>query len=115
MDAHKHLVVWQLAGELVEAVYEFTRALPADERYVTVPQLRRASWSVANNIAEGHAKLGKRERRRFFDIALGSLAEIHTMGTRLGRLYPVDQTVVDRMEKLRTKITAGLFKMLRNK
>jgi hypothetical protein len=56
MDGHAKLRVWQDARQLVVEVCACTRDLPADERYVTGPQLRRAVWSVSNNIAEGNAR-----------------------------------------------------------
>ena len=53
-----------------------TAIFPASERYGLVRQARRAAFSVAANIVEGHAKKGRGEFRRFLDIALGSLAEL---------------------------------------
>jgi four helix bundle protein len=38
-------------------------------------QFRRASVSIAANIAEGYSKKGEREKMRFFNIAQGSLGE----------------------------------------
>jgi four helix bundle protein len=87
MDTHRHLRVWRDARRLVSATYRLTKLLPADERYVVVPQLRRAAWSVQDNIAEGNAKLGRREMRRFFDASIGSLAEIDSMVITLPDLY----------------------------
>jgi len=79
MDRHRELPVWQLSRKLVGAIYQLTRQLPQEERYVLIPQLRRAAWSVSNNVAEGNAKLGRRELRRYLDTAIGSLAEIDSM------------------------------------
>jgi len=39
-------------------------------------QLRRAMTSSILNLAEGNGKHSKPERRRFFEISLGSIAEV---------------------------------------
>jgi four helix bundle protein len=76
MKKYEQLLAWQRARELVVAVHRVTAGWPADERFGLTSQLRRASVSVTANIAEGSAKQGPREFRRFLDIAMGSLAEI---------------------------------------
>ena len=53
-----------------------TDTWPQAERFGLTIQVRRAALSVPTNIAEGAAKRGSREFRRFLDIALGSLAEL---------------------------------------
>jgi four helix bundle protein len=74
---HEGLKAWQSAHSLALAIYKSTDAWPQAERYGLTAQARRAAVSVSANIAEGSAKKGPREFRRFLDIALGSLAEIH--------------------------------------
>jgi four helix bundle protein len=113
MDSHRSLRVWQRAGDLVLLVYRISARLPREERYVAVSQIRRAAWSVQNNIAEGNAKLGGREKRRFLDCALASLAEVDSMLATLARLYPLHPTMTARANKLRQEINGGLFAMIR--
>ena len=104
-----------MSRKLVGCVYALVRALPPDERFVAGPQLRRAVWSVANNVAEGNAKLGPRERRRFLDSALGSLAEIDSMVVTLGDLYVLDVKTVADIDQLRRDITGCIFGLLRRR
>lgn len=113
MDNHRRLAVWHEAGDLILAVYHLADSLPNTERFVANVQLRRAAWSVQNNLAEGNAKFGPRERRRFFDIALGSLAEIDSMLGTLGRLYQLDGELVATIHGHRRQITAFLFALIR--
>lgn len=114
MNNHRNLRIWQLAGDLIVAIYDLTRKLPRDEERVVIPQLRRAAWSVQNNIAEGNAKRGKAEMRRFFDTATASLAEVDSMVGELERLYELDAAEAARIEELRRSINAGIFKLLRS-
>ncbi|MBI2614167.1 MAG: four helix bundle protein, partial [Gemmatimonadetes bacterium] len=101
MNGHRRLRVWQLAGELIDVTYRIARDLPPDERYVAAVQLRRAAWSVQNNIADRHAKLGQRELRKFLDVSLGSLAEVDSMIAELTTMYQLDPETVGRAESLR--------------
>jgi four helix bundle protein len=114
VDGHRHLVVWQRARDLVLLVYKVTDALPRAEEYVVKSQLRRAAWSVQNNIAEGNAKLGGRERRRLFDIAIGSLAEVDSMVATVFDLYRLDDSLLQQFENLRREINGRLFSVLNN-
>lgn len=57
------------------AVYDVTSSFPKDERYGITSQIRRASLSVILNFVEGYARFTKGDKRRFFQIAYGSLQE----------------------------------------
>jgi four helix bundle protein len=67
---------WKRAHRLALDVYEASDRWPRSERYELTAQVRRACLSVPANVAEGIAKRGTRELRRYLDISLGSLAEL---------------------------------------
>ena len=71
----KDLVAWQRAHEFVLAVYRLTAKFPAFEVYCLSAQVRRAAISIAANIVEGFKKRGFKDKRRYFNIAEGSLEE----------------------------------------
>lgn len=75
---HRDLLVWQRAVELVADVYRLTAEFPDSERFGLAAQMRRAAVSVPSNIAEGAARLSRKEFLRFLGIARGSLSEVDT-------------------------------------
>ena len=72
------LIVWQRAVELTVCIYKLTRSFPKEEIYGLTSQMRRASVSVASNIAEGRGRLNTGEFRQFLGLAQGSLFELKT-------------------------------------
>ena len=76
MMRYERLKAWQAAHELALRIYRMTDRWPSNERFGLTIQLRRAALSAPTNIAEGAAKRGAREFRRFLDTALGSLSEV---------------------------------------
>jgi four helix bundle protein len=76
MLPYERLEAWKVCYTLVLRVYQATEGFPKHELYGLTSQARRAAFSAGANIAEGSAKRGPREFRRFLDIAIGSLAEL---------------------------------------
>ena len=74
----RDLKVWQRAIELTVLVYRFTQAFPREEAFGLTSQMRRASISIASNIAEGSARGTKRDFRQFVKLAHGSNCELQT-------------------------------------
>jgi four helix bundle protein len=64
--------------EMTVQVYELTLGFPKDEVYGLTSQLRRASVSVASNIAEGRGRMSQGEFRQFLGTAQGSNFEVQT-------------------------------------
>ena len=73
---YERFQAWKVSHELALAVYSATRSWPRSELYGLTSQLRRAALSAPTNIAEGSAKRGPAEFRRFLDYSLGSLSEL---------------------------------------
>jgi|SRR5205814_2258136 len=73
---YERLHAWRECHELALAVYQVTKAFPAEERYGLTSQARRAAFSAPVNIVEGSARRSRKEFRRFLDIALSSLTEV---------------------------------------
>ena len=57
-------------------MYGVTRKLPDFEKYELASQIRRASVSLTNNIAEGHGRYHYLEQLKFLFQARGSLQEL---------------------------------------
>jgi len=70
------LEVYKAAREFRKAMYAVTRRLPDFEKYDLASQIRRASLSLTNNMAEGHGRFHYPDQIRFFLHSRGSLEEL---------------------------------------
>lgn len=70
------VIAWQKSKEITLFLY---RKLSHSKDYGYVDQIRRASLSIMNNIAEGYGRYGGREFRQFLAIAKGSNMEVKSM------------------------------------
>jgi four helix bundle protein len=78
MHNYRELKVWQRAMAFTIAIYRTTQSWPSDERFGLISQTRRATTSIALNIAEGSGNSAKNEFRRFLEYALRSTYEVMT-------------------------------------
>lgn len=69
------LDVYKVSMEFVEKVFDISIAFPQKYQFSVGEQIRRASLSVPNNIAEGTGRKGAKDRKRFYNIAFGSIRE----------------------------------------
>ncbi len=73
---HQKLEVFTASRQFVLECYRLTKVLPADEKFGMITQIRRAALSVHLNIAEGSSRKSETERKRYYEIARGSVIEI---------------------------------------
>ncbi|WP_460571474.1 four helix bundle protein [Flaviaesturariibacter terrae] len=73
---HQKLDIYKAARAFVHACYRLSKSFPPDERFAMCQQLRRAALSVHLNTAEGASRRTAPDRRRFYEIARGSVIEI---------------------------------------
>jgi four helix bundle protein len=101
-----------------QAIYTSTEGWPRQEDYGLTAQTRRAALSVPTNIAEGTAKLGPRELRRYLDIALGSLSELSYLlrfSRDRGLLQTQEWEHLDRMRDTAGKLVWRLYRWAQRK
>jgi four helix bundle protein len=111
--AHTKLNVYKLSEDLALECYKITRTFPVDEKFAMVQQIRRAALSVHLNIAEGCSRKSKAERKRYFEIARGSVIEIdsaigiaHKLSyASLEQLQSVGDSIVNNFKVLSGMIT----------
>jgi four helix bundle protein len=107
MKTYREIKVWQKAMLFITEIYKNTRQFPNEEIYGLTSQIRRSAVSIPSNIAEGFGRRSSNDFRRFLQISMGSLFEIHTQleisknlkyidGENFDRLYQ-DSREIERM------------------
>jgi four helix bundle protein len=112
---HAGLKAWVSCHELVLAIYRLSSEWPSREQYGLTSQARSAAYSAAANIAEGSAKRGVREFRRFLNIALGSISEltyILLLAKDLGYVKPEVWGEIEALRDHAGRLTWGLYRSL---
>jgi four helix bundle protein len=92
---------WQKARQLAKQVFIDSRIGELAKDFDTRSQLRRATLSIMNNIAEGFARRSNKEFVRFLDIAVSSTAEVKSI-TYL--LEDVEYFPIQRIENYRKQL-----------
>ena len=87
------LQAWQTARALVNAIYAITKGESLVRNYGLKDQIQRAAVSAMSNIAEGFARLNRREKIQLYNVARASAAEVRSLLYILG-----DQKLSDKEE-----------------
>src|SRR5687768_5668015 len=97
----KQLLVWQLAMDIVDDIYEITQKFPKEELFGLSLQMRKSATSIPSNIAEGCGRNTNPQLLQFTDIAQGSAFELETQ-TYIAktRKYKGTERAVEILEKI---------------
>jgi four helix bundle protein len=93
------LPIWQQARSFLNEVYNLIRASQnLSKDFSLVDQLKRASYSIMLNIAEGFERGGNKEFANFINIAKGSAGEVRSILYILSDNNYIDQTVFNKLK-----------------
>ena len=98
MHNFKDLKFWQKAVDLSVLIYKTTATFatfPTEEKFGLVSQLRRATISIASNIAEGASRNGDKEFLHFLSLSTGSAFEIETQLIIANKLNYIKETELE--------------------
>jgi four helix bundle protein len=104
----ENLEVWKDVKLLTKDIYILTNNFPDSERFGLISQIRRATISVSSNIAEGSARMSKKDQAHFYHIAFSSLMEVLSQLLISVELEYVKESDV---EKLREKLSSIGYKI----
>jgi len=104
------LNVWIDSKELVKLIYLITKEFPSEEKFGLTNQLRRASVSVASNLAEGTSRITNKDKAHFTTLSFSSLMEVLNqiiISNELGFIREHDyQNIRTEIEKISNKLNA---------
>lgn len=76
MKTFEELECWKACADLRRFVSSLLKSFPKEEKYTLVDQMKRASRSTTNNIAEGYGRFHYQENAQFCRQSRGSLYEL---------------------------------------
>ena len=107
----RELEVWKKSIDLSALIYELTTDFPKHEIYGLTSQMRRASVSIASNIAEVSARGTRKDFKQFVKLAEGSNCELQTQLTISKRLsfgHPAKLSAAEALSVEIGKMLGGL-------
>jgi len=106
--AHTKKPIYKDSSDLVSECYLITALFPKEEKFAMISQIRRAALSVHLNIAEGCSRRSETERKRYFEIARGSVIEVDAA---IGVAFKLDFCKMESLRKIEILILS-CFKQL---
>ena len=112
-NSYRDLIVWQRAIQMTVSVYNCSAKFPKDEAFGLTSQIRRASVSVASNIAEGYGRGTRGEYKNFLGIARASNCELQTQLTIARELGYASSELLLASEAMSEEVGKMIFAILK--
>jgi len=112
MQDFKKLQVWQKSHSLVLDVYAKTAKFPKEEMFALTSQIRRASVSIAANIAEGSSTGGDKEFARFLRVSAASASEVEYFSILVLDLGLLDRPAAEQWTRDVSEIRRMIFGLI---
>jgi len=109
----EQLKVWIEARLFIKEIYRVVNKFPRKEQFILVDQIKRASISIALNIAEGSDKKSDKDFIRYLRMSIGSINEVITalyIALDLGYIKSND---FNKLYELSHKLTAMINALIR--
>jgi four helix bundle protein len=107
------LQVYEKAKVYNKSVYSYLKGNKELDT-TTRGQLRRASFSIMLNIAEGSSRFSKADRKNFFVISRGSVFECVAIFDFLEEIELIDKHLASLFYQEAEELSKILFTMIRN-
>jgi len=108
IKSFRDLNIWKEAHSLSLEIYKITKTFPKEEIFGLISQMRRASFSIPANIAEGMGRNTTKELLNFLYIARGSLTEIQYYLILIKDLNYASKIICEELEKRYNGLGIGM-------
>ncbi|MEJ5106217.1 four helix bundle protein [Chryseobacterium sp. MYb328] len=109
----KNFPVYIKSLDLIEKVYSFLQSQSFEKEFEFNNQIKRASFSISNNIAEGSEYNNNRQFIRYLKIAKGSCAEVRSMLIVSRRLKLGGQNKAEEIITLSREISSNISNFIK--
>ncbi|WP_160139015.1 four helix bundle protein [Chryseobacterium sp. c4a] len=99
--------------DLIEKVYSFLQSQSFEKEFEFNNQIKRASFSISNNIAEGSEYNNNRQFIKYLKIAKGSCAEVRSMLIVSKRLKLGDQNKAEEIITLSREVSSNISNFIK--
>ncbi|MEO9513680.1 MAG: four helix bundle protein [Flavobacteriaceae bacterium] len=112
MRDYRKYNVWEMGHKITLDVYKMTKGFPKDEIYGIPSQMRRASYAIPLNIAEGCGREPDAEFKRFLIISQGSASELEFFSFLVKDLGYISDSVYQEINEKINKVKRSLHSLI---